>query len=253
MSVRYETDGPVAVVTVDRLQARNAVDGPTAEALTGAFRAFDADATLAVAVLTGAGGNFCAGADLKALGTERQNRIEAAGHGPMGPTRLLLSKPVLAAVEGYAVAGGLELALWCDLRIAARDAVFGVFCRRFGVPLIDGGTVRLPRVVGMGRALDLILTGRPVSAEEALQMGLVNRLAEPGQALASALALARELAALPQGCLRSDRLSAYEQWDLGLPEAMAREFERGLGPIRSGETAAGAARFAAGAGRHGSG
>ena len=251
MSVRYETDGAVAVVTLDRPQARNAVDGPTAEALAGAFRKFDADPVLAVAVLTGAGGTFCAGADLKAFGTPEQNRLEPAGDGPMGPTRLLLSKPVLAAVEGHAVAGGLELALWCDLRIAARDAVFGVFCRRFGVPLIDGGTVRLPRLIGLSRALDLILTGRPVAGEEALGMGLANRLVEPGQALPAAIALARELAALPQRCLRSDRLSAHEQTGLPMPQAMAQEFERGLEVIGSGETAAGAARFAAGAGRHG--
>ena len=231
---------------------RNAVDGPTAAALAGAFRDFDADPALAVAVLTGAGGTFCSGADLLAFGTQRRNRLEASGEAPMGPTRLLLAKPVLAAVEGYAVAGGLELALWCDLRIAARDAVFGVFCRRFGVPLVDGGTVRLPRLIGLSRALDLILTGRPVGGEEALGMGLVNRLVEPGQALPTAIALAHELAGLPQRCLRSDRLSAYEQCSLPLQEAMGREFQRGLEVIGSGETAAGAARFAGGAGRHGS-
>jgi enoyl-CoA hydratase len=251
MSVRRQTDGPVAIVTLDRPRARNAVDREAAQALAAAFRDFDADPALAVAVLTGAGGTFCAGADLKAFGTEGQNRLEATGEGPMGPTRLLLSKPVLAAVEGHAVAGGLELALWCDLRIAARDAVFGVFCRRFGVPLIDGGTIRLPRLIGMSRALDLMLTGRPVPAEEALAIGLANRVVEPGQALPSAIALAHELAALPQRCLRSDRLSAYEQGTLPLTEAMAREFQRGLEVIASGETAAGAARFAGGAGRHG--
>ena len=251
MNVRYKTDGAVAIVTLDRAQARNAVDGPTAAALAGAFRAFEADPALAAAVLTGAGGTFCSGADLKAFGTPAQNPLEAAGIAPMGPTRMLLSKPVLAAVEGHAVAGGLELALWCDLRIAARDAVFGVFCRRFGVPLVDGGTIRLPRLIGMSRALDLILTGRPVGGEEALAMGLVNRLVEPGQALSSAVALARELAALPQQCLRSDRLSACEQWGLALPQAMEREFQRGMAVVSSGETAAGAARFARGQGRHG--
>ena len=252
MSVRYEKDGEVAIVTLDRPQARNAVDADEAAGLARAFRDFDADPTLAVAVLTGGGGTFCAGADLKAFGTERQNRLDPAGDGPMGPTRMLLSKPVLAAVEGHAVAGGLELALWCDLRIAAADAVFGVFCRRFGVPLIDGGTIRLPRVVGAGRALDLILTGRPVSADEALAIGLVNRVVAPGQALAAAVALAHEIARLPQRCLRSDRLSAHEQWDLALPEALAREFARGLEVIASGDTASGAARFQAGEGRHGS-
>jgi enoyl-CoA hydratase len=251
MIVRFDMDGTVAVVTLDRPLARNAVDGPTAAALADAFRAFDRDPALSVAVLTGAGGTFCAGADLKAFGTPQQNRLQPEGDGPMGPTRLLLSKPVLAAVEGHAVAGGLELALWCDLRIAARDAVFGVFCRRFGVPLVDGGTVRLPRLVGMGRALDLILTGRSVGGEEALAMGLVDRLVEPGQALDGALALARELAALPQRCLRSDRLSAHRQWDLDLGAALAREFEQGMEVVRSGETAEGAARFAEGAGRHG--
>lgn len=251
MSVRFEAEGPIAVVTLDRPQARNAVDGPTAAALADAFRRFDADESLAVAILTGAGGTFCAGADLKALGTDRQNRLDPEGDAPMGPTRMLLGKPVLAAVEGHAVAGGLELALWCDLRVAARDAVFGVFCRRFGVPLIDGGTVRLPRLVGLSHALDLILTGRDVSGEEALRMGLVNRLVEPGTALASALALARELALLPQRCLRSDRLSAYRQHDLPIPEALRQELDGGLEVLRSGEAARGAARFRAGEGRHG--
>jgi enoyl-CoA hydratase len=251
MAVRYEAHGPVAIVTLDRPQARNAVDGPTAAALTRAFLDFDTDPALSVAVLTGGGGTFCAGADLKAFGTERQNRLDPGGDGPMGPTRLTLSKPVLAAVEGHAVAGGLELALWCDLRIAARNAVFGVFCRRFGVPLIDGGTVRLPRLIGLGRALDLILTGRAVGGDEALSLGLANRVVEPGQALTSAVALARELAALPQRCLRSDRLSAYDQAGREFGEAMSREFARGLEVIGSGETAAGAARFTGGAGRHG--
>jgi enoyl-CoA hydratase len=251
MSVHYETDGPLAIVTLDRPEARNAVDGPTAVALVAAFRRFEADAGLAVAVLTGAQGTFCAGADLKAFGGARQNRIEPEGDGPMGPSRLLLAKPVVAAVEGHAVAGGLELALWCDLRVAAKTAVFGVFCRRFGVPLMDGGTVRLPRLVGMSRALDMILTGRAVGAEEALAMGLANRVVEPGQALPAALALARELARLPQRCLRSDRLAAYEQWSLDLPAALRMEFERGAAVIATGETAAGASRFASGEGRHG--
>jgi enoyl-CoA hydratase/carnithine racemase len=251
MTVRSDTDGAVAIVTIDRPAARNAVDGPTASALADAFRAFDADQHLAVAVLTGAGGTFCAGADLKAMSSERGNRVTPDGDGPMGPTRLALGKPVIAAVEGHAVAGGLELAIWCDLRVAARDAVFGVYCRRFGVPLVDGGTIRLPRLVGMSHALDLILTGRGVSGDEALRMGLVNRLVEPGQALAAAVALGRELARLPQRCLRSDRRSAYEQWSLPLDEALANELRRGMETILSGETADGAARFAAGAGRHG--
>jgi enoyl-CoA hydratase len=232
---------------------RNAVDGPTAAALADAFRAFDTDDALAVAILTGAGGTFCAGADLKAIAEGRGNRVEAdvAHDGPMGPTRMLLSKPVVAAVEGHAVAGGLELALWCDLRVAASDAVFGVYCRRWGVPLIDGGTVRLPRLIGHSHALDLVLTGRGVSGEEAQRMGLANRLTEPGGALDGARALAHQLAGLPQACLRSDRRSSYEQWDVALDDALARETELGLAVIRSGETAAGAARFAAGAGRHG--
>jgi enoyl-CoA hydratase len=251
MSVRVETDGPVAVVTIDRPAVRNAVDGPTADALAAAFRAFDADPARAAAVLTGAGGVFCAGADLKAIADGRGNRVTPDGNGPLGPTRMLLGKPVVAAVEGFAVAGGLELALWCDLRVAARDAVFGVYCRRWGVPLVDGGTVRLPRLVGMSHALDLILTGRGVSGDEALRMGLVNRLVEPGAALPAALALAHELARLPQRCLRSDRLSAYEQWGLPWAEAGRNEVRRGLDVIGSGETREGAGRFAAGAGRHG--
>jgi enoyl-CoA hydratase len=249
--VRFEADGAIVVVTIDRPEVRNAVDGATAKALADAFRRFDADASLAVAVLTGAGGTFCAGADLKALAAGRGNPVSAHGDGPMGPTRMLLSKPVLAAVEGHAVAGGLELALWCDLRVAARDAVFGVYCRRFGVPLVDGGTVRLPRLVGHSVALDMILTGRDVSGEEALRIGLANRLAEPGHALADALALAQRLARFPQRCLRGDRRASYEQWGLGLEEALANELRIGLEVIASGETREGAARFAAGAGRHG--
>jgi enoyl-CoA hydratase/carnithine racemase len=250
-TVRWEVEGPVVVVTIDRPEVRNAVDGPTAAALADAFRRFDADDALAVAVLTGAGGAFCAGADLKAVARGRGNRVSGDGDAPMGPSWMLLSKPVLAAVEGHAVAGGLELALWCDLRIAARDAVFGVYCRRWGVPLIDGGTIRLPRLIGHSHALDLILTGRGVSGEEAQRMGLANRLVEPGMARAEAVALAQTLARFPQRCLRSDRLSSYEQWALDLPAALANETRRGLEVIASGETQAGAVRFAAGAGRHG--
>jgi enoyl-CoA hydratase len=254
MSVSVTTDGPVAVVTIDRPEVRIAVDGPTAVALADAFAGFDGDPGLAVAVLTGAGGTFCAGADLKALasGEPRPVSVSPEGNGPMGPTRMELSKPVVAAVEGHAVAGGFELALWCDLRVAARDAVFGVYCRRFGVPLIDLGTVRLPRLIGHSRAMDLILTGRGVGGDEALQMGLANRLSEPGQALPTATELAHQLAGLPQRCLRSDRRSAYEQWGMSEREAMINEVRHGLDTIRSGETLTGAQRFAAGEGRHGS-
>lgn len=251
MSVHYEIDGPVAVVTIDRPEVRNAVDGPTAAELADAFRRFDADDDLAVAVLTGAGGTFCAGADLKAISEGRGNRVTPEGDGPMGPTRMALSKPVLAAVEGHAVAGGLELACWCDLRVAATDAVFGVYCRRWGVPLIDGGTVRLPRLIGQSHALDLILTGRGVSGDEAQRMGLANRLVEPGAARAAAVELAHQLATFPQRCLRSDRASSERQWSLPLAEALALETQLGLEVIRSGETAEGATRFAGGAGRHG--
>jgi len=251
-TVRCERDGAVTIVTIDRPAVRNAVDGPTAAALADAFRRFDADDSSPVAVLTGAGGTFCAGADLKGVSEGRGNRVTEDGDGPMGPSRMLLSKPVLAAVEGYAVAGGLELAAWCDLRVAARDAVFGVFCRRWGVPLIDGGTIRLARLLGHGHALDLILTGRGVSGDEAQRMGLANRLVEPGTALAEAIKLAHELERFPQRCLRSDRLSSYEQWTLDLPAALLNETRRGLEVVASGETGAGAARFAAGAGRHGS-
>ena len=254
MAVRFDVDGPVAVVTIDRPEVRNAVDGPTSTALADAFRRFDGDDTLTCAVLTGAGGTFCAGADLKALAAGSGNRVslDMDADGPMGPTRMLLSKPVVAAVEGHAVAGGLELALWCDLRVAAHDAVFGVYCRRWGVPLIDGGNVRLPRLLGMSHALDLILTGRGVSGEEALRMGLANRVVEPGSALATAVELGKQLAEFPQGCLRADRLSAHEQWSLSLPAALEMEVRRGMEVIRSGETREGASRFADGAGRHGS-
>lgn len=251
--VRYEVRGPVAVVTIDRWrEARNAVDRETAAALGDAFRRFDADPERSVAVLTGAGGTFCAGADLKTVADPaRRLRLEPDGDGPMGFSRLRLSKPVIAAVEGHAVAGGLELAIWCDLRVAARDAVFGVFCRRWGVPLMDGGTVRLPRLIGLSRALDLILTGRAVGAEEAFAMGLCNRIAEPGRALEQAVELAEQIAAFPQGCLRSDRLSSIEQQSLTFDDAIVNEFHRGAAVVASGETAAGASRFVEGAGRHG--
>lgn len=249
--VRTSEVGPVTVVTIDRPESRNAVDSRTAEALVEAFRAFDAHGGQHVAVLTGAGGNFCAGADLKAVSTGRGNRVATTGNGPMGPTRMFLSKPVIAAVEGYAVAGGLELALWCDLRVAAEDSVFGVFCRRWGVPLVDAGTIRLPRLIGHSRAMDLILTGRPVSGNEALSIGLANRVTANGAALDKALEVAEQVARFPQLCVRSDRASAYEQWDLELPEAIANEVRLGLEVIRSGESQQGAARFVAGEGRHG--
>jgi enoyl-CoA hydratase len=251
--VRCAADGPVLTLTLDAPARRNAVDGPMAAALRAAFESFEQDDRLRVAVLTGAGGHFCAGADLSALADrERQLTVspDGTGPGPMGPSRMTFTKPVLAAVEGYAVAGGLELALMCDLRIAARSAVFGVFCRRFGVPLIDGGTVRLPRTIGMGRALDLILTGRAVHADEALQMGLANRVVDDGQALAEAQALAHRLAALPWQCLLADRRSAYAQWDLPMDAALRQEGAGGW-PVIEAESRAGAARFTAGAGRHG--
>ncbi|MEV0076343.1 crotonase/enoyl-CoA hydratase family protein [Nocardia neocaledoniensis] len=249
-AVRVERQGPVTTVILSRPHARNAVDGPTARALADAFRAFDADPTASVAVLWGEHGTFCAGADLKSLGTENSNQATEDGDGPMGPTRLRLSKPVIAAVSGYAVAGGLELALWCDLRVAEQDATFGVFCRRWGVPLIDGGTVRLPRIVGEGRALDMILTGRAVSAPEALQMGLVTRVVAHGEARHAAEELAAQLAALPQTCLRSDRAALYEQHGHTEDEALRIEFRHGLKALSDGALD-GAARFAAGAGRHG--
>ena len=253
-SVRIARDGDdVLVVTIDRPEVRNAVDGPTAAALATAFRDFDADERLSVAILTGAGGIFCAGADLKGIGEGRGNRVDddVSLDGPMGPTRMMLTKPVIGAVEGFAVAGGLELALWCDLRVAADDAVFGVYCRRWGVPLVDGGTIRLPRLVGHSHALDLILTGRGVSGDEAVRMGLVNRVAAKGAALDEALTLAHQIASFPQTCMRGDRASSYRQWDLDLRDALAEETRIGRVTIASGETRAGAARFAAGAGRHG--
>lgn len=252
MSVQYETRGAVAIITINRPDRRNAVDGPTAAKLADAFRQFDADESLSVAILTGAGGTFCAGADLKAVSTgEGRNRVEETGDGPMGPSRMRLSKPVIAAVEGHAVAGGLELALWCDLRVMAEDAVFGVYCRRFGVPLIDGGTVRLPRLIGQSRALDMILTGCPVESGEALSIGLANRVSEPGQALQTALELAVQIAAFPQLCLRHDRQSVLEQWGLDETDAMLNEVRLGIKTLASGETVEGATRFAKGEGRHG--
>jgi enoyl-CoA hydratase len=246
-----ERSGPVTTVFLHRPARRNAVDGATAAALAAAFRAFDADDDTAVAVLHGEGGVFCAGADLTAVGTERGNRVAPDGDGPMGSTRMRLSKPVIAAVSGHAVAGGLELALWCDMRVADETAVFGVFCRRWGVPLIDGGTVRLPRLIGTGRAMDLILTGRPVDAAEALAIGLANRVVPPGEALAAAQELAAQLAAFPQTCMRHDRLSVLDQDGLSEADALDAEFAHGQVSLAA-DALAGAARFAGGAGRHGS-
>jgi enoyl-CoA hydratase len=247
-----ERDNKILIVTINRPEVRNAVNVATAAALSRTFREFDRDETLHAAVLTGAGGTFCAGFDLREVAHGGRTPVDPAGTGPMGPTWLLLSKPVIAAIERYAVAGGLELALWCDLRIAARDAVFGVFNRRFGVPLIDLGTVRLPRMIGHSRAMDLILTGRSVAADEALQMGLINRVVEAGQTLDAALEMARSLAEFPQQGLREDRLSAYEQWSLTWDEARANEMGHGRKVLESGEADAGAERFASGEGRHGS-
>jgi enoyl-CoA hydratase len=262
--VRIEREGPVTTVTLDRKAVKNAVDRTTAQALAAAFRAFDADPGARVAVLHGDHGTFCAGADLKVLAAgaialaaaggnaataEVGNRVAPDGDGPMGPTRMVLGKPVIAAIAGHAVAGGLELALWCDLRVAEEDAVLGVFCRRFGVPLIDGGTIRLPRLIGLSRALDLILTGRPVHADEALAIGLVNRVVPRGEALAAAQQLAHQLAALPQAALRADRMSAYTQFDLAFDAALLNELEHGRHALAEGLE--GAQRFAAGAGRHG--
>jgi enoyl-CoA hydratase len=254
-SVLVEKKGNVTTVVLNRPHAKNAVDGPTATALAQAFRDFDADDNACVAVFWGAGGTFCAGADLKAFADasgERRHRLEKSGDAPMGPSRLRLTKPVIAAISGYAVAGGMELALWCDLRVMEESAVFGVFCRRFGVPFIDGGTIRLPRLIGMSRALDLMLTGRPVPANEALAMGLANRVVPDGQARKAAEELAAQIASFPQRCMRSDRLSAYEQWDLQFDAALQNEFKRGMEIIQSGESLSGAQDFAAGKGRHGS-
>lgn len=250
MTVRTEVSGPITTVVLDRPEARNAVDGPTAAALADAFRAFDADETQRIAILYGEGGTFCAGADLVAVGTDRGNQVTPDGDGPMGPTRMRLSKPVIAAVEGYAVAGGLELAIWCDLRVIASDATFGVFCRRWGVPLIDGGTVRLPRLVGAGRAMDLILTGRPVDADEAIRIGLADRVVAPGEARRAAEELAAQLAAFPQACLRNDRLSALDQEGLDEVGALRVELEHGVRSLE--DVLDGTSRFVAGEGRHGS-
>ncbi|MEM9253917.1 MAG: crotonase/enoyl-CoA hydratase family protein [Pseudomonadota bacterium] len=251
-SVNVTKSGRTTIVGIARPKVRNAVDGETAAQLAEVFRDFDADDDSDVAVLFGEQGAFCAGADLKAVASEQgSNRLSAEGDGPMGPSRMVLGKPVIAAISGHAVAGGLELALWCDLRIVERGAVLGVYCRRWGVPLIDGGTIRLPRLIGHSRAMDLILTGRAVDAEEALHIGLANRVVENGRVLEEALALADTLSRFPQRCLRSDRLSAYEQWGMGLEEALANEFVRGLSVVESRETVEGASRFAAGAGRHG--
>ena len=253
MSVLVDKRGSVTIVTIDRPEVRNAVDGPTAQVLADAFRDFEADESQLAAVLTGSGGTFCAGADLKAMANDpaRGNRIDPDGDGPMGPTPMVLDKPVIAAIEGHAVAGGMELLLWCDLRVAARNATFGFYDRRWGVPLIDGGTVRLPRLIGQSRALDMILTGRPVSGVEAHEMGLVNRLCEPGRALEEAIGLADEIARFPQAVMRADRRSVFAQWGLRLEEAMAQELTWGIEAAATGETQKGAERFASGKGRHG--
>jgi enoyl-CoA hydratase len=248
-AVRYEPEAPIVVITLDRPDVANAIDRPTAEELADAFRQFDADESLAVAVLTGANGKFCAGADLKAMqedGAPRASRVEPDGDGPVGPTRMLLTKPVIAAVEGHAVAGGLEVAVWCDLRVAAEDAVFGVYCRRWGIPLMDGGTIRLARLIGHSHALDMILTGRGVSGEEAVRMGLANRLVPKGETLAAATELAREIASKPQAAMRSDRMSSYQQWSLTLDEALANEYEHGMATVRTGELFGGLDRYSSG-------
>ena len=252
-TIKTETHGPVLVVTIDRPEVRNAVDRPTADALATAFRDFEADDDLLVGVLTGADGHFCAGADLKAMAEDprRANRIDSEGEGPMGSSRMQLDKPVIAAIEGYAVAGGLELALWCDLRVAGEGATLGFFDRRWGVPLIDGGTIRITRLIGQSRAMDLLLTGRGVPAQEALEIGLVNRIAPDGRALEAAVALATDIARFPQAVMRADRRSALAQWGLPLAEAMAQEFQWGIAAAATGETQRGAERFAGGHGRHG--
>jgi len=251
MSLRVERSKDVVVVTIDRPERRNAVDAATAVELAAAFREFDGDPSASVAILTGAGGTFCAGADLKAMAEGEARPVRPEGDGPMGPARLRLGKPVIAAIEGHAVAGGLELAVWCDLRVAAEDAVLGVFCRRFGVPLVDMGTVRLPRLIGLSRAMDLVLTGRAVTAQEAWTMGLVNRVVPSGGALRASLELAAELAALPQSCMRNDRLAMLEGLDLSEEEAMRNEVARGLRSLSSTDASAGISSFFAGAGRHG--
>lgn len=251
-NVIIQKENHTTIILINRPEVKNAVDGQTAQELADAFRGFEVDEDSYVAILGGLGGAFCAGADLKAVATGNgANRTESEGDGPMGPSRMLLSKPVIAAISGYAVAGGMELALWCDLRVMETSAVMGIFCRRWGVPLIDGGTIRLPRLIGMSRAMDLILTGRPVEAEEALQIGLANRVVEEGQALTAAKKLAAQISAFPQMCMRNDRLSAYEQWNLPLVDALANEFTKGMETINSKETVIGATRFASGKGRHG--
>lgn len=251
-TVLSEQQDRITIITINRPKVRNCVDGAAAKELAQAFRDFETNDDSDVAILTGAEGTFCAGADLKAVSEGRSaNKVKLEGDGPMGPSRMMLSKPVIAAVEGYAVAGGIELAAWCDLRVAAEDAVFGVFCRRWGVPLVDGGTIRLTRLLGTSHAMDLILTGRGVSGEEAKLMGLANRLTKKGEALAGAIELASQLCKFPQRCMRSDRQSAYEQWDMDIPAALQRETELGLEVIHSGETREGATRFAEGKGRHG--
>ncbi len=251
MSIEVTQQDQVRIITINRPHAKNAVDGPTAALLADAFREFENNDDSYVAILTGAEGTFCAGADLKAVASGSGNSVRSTGDGPMGPSRMLLNKPVIAAVEGYAVAGGIELAAWCDLRVAAEDAVFGVFCRRWGVPLVDGGTIRLTRLLGTSHALDLILTGRGVSGDEAQRIGLANRLTAKGEALNGALELAQQLCRFPQMCMRNDRLSAYQQWDMDIPTALLNETELGREVIRSGDTREGAARFAAGKGRGG--
>jgi enoyl-CoA hydratase len=252
VTVHVETDGPVTIITLDRPEVANAIDRPTATELADAFRAFDGDATQDVAVLTGAGGTFCAGADLKAMsepGLARVSRVEPDGDGPVGPTRMLLDKPVIAAVEGHAVAGGLELAAWCDLRVAAEDAIFGVYCRRWGIPLMDGGTIRLTRLLGHSHALDLILTGRGVSGDEALRMGLANRIVPKGHALEHAVRLAQEIASRPQAALRNDRMSSYEQWSMTVPDAISNEFDHGMATLQTGQLVEGLDRYQSGAWR----
>jgi enoyl-CoA hydratase len=251
MGIRTEKKGAVSTIIMDNPDVKNAVDGPTAKALADEFRKFDRDTGAKVAVLWGAHGSFCAGANLKAITEGYANRVSKTGDGPMGPSRMLLSKPVIAAVAGYAVAGGLELAVWCDLRVVERDAIFGVFCRRFGVPLIDGGTIRLPRLIGLSRALDMILTGRPVSAQEALEFGLANRVVDTGRSRPEAEKLAEEIASFPQTCMREDRLSAYDQYGLNMKQALENELEHGLRTLASGEIFEGAKRFTKGSGRHG--
>jgi enoyl-CoA hydratase len=254
MPIRIETKEKIFTVIIDRPAAKNAVDGPTASALADAFKVFDKDDAFSVAVLCGAGDTFCAGADLKAVAKQdrqKMNRLASDGDGPMGPSRMMLKKPVIAAIAGHAVAGGLELALWCDMRVMEETAVLGVFCRRFGVPLIDGGTIRLPRLIGMSHALDLILTGRPVKADEAKAMGLVNRIVPQGEARSAAEKVAKQISEFPQACMRSDRSSVYDQWGMTFQEAMQNEFKLGMGTIQQGESVAGAVRFSKGEGRHG--